>query len=94
LSPWRSICSENQNPNRAKLRLQLRGEFFNILNHPNFDVFTMNIDLSVPSNVGTVGFTLDVADLQSRDRLGRFTPYSTWTQDYLVGRLQLLEAEV
>jgi len=39
----------------------LRGEFFNILNHPNFDVFTMNTDLSDPSSVGTVVFTPDVA---------------------------------
>jgi hypothetical protein len=43
------------------VRLQLRGEFFNILNHTNFDVFSMNTDLSVPSAVGTVIFTPDVA---------------------------------
>jgi hypothetical protein len=43
------------------VRLQLRGEFFNILNHTNFDVFSMNTDLSVPSTVGTVIFTPDVA---------------------------------
>jgi hypothetical protein len=41
--------------------LQLRGEFFNVLNHPNFDVFTMNNDLFSPSNVGTVIATPDVA---------------------------------
>jgi len=41
--------------------LQLRGEFFNILNHSNFDVFTMNTDLSASSSVGTVIFTPDVA---------------------------------
>jgi Carboxypeptidase regulatory-like domain/TonB dependent receptor len=44
-----------------RFKLQLRGEFFNILNHANFDVFTMNTDLSIPSNVGTVVFTPDVA---------------------------------
>ena len=44
-----------------RAHLQLRGEFFNILNHANFDVFTMNTDLSVPSSVGTVVFTPDVA---------------------------------
>ena len=44
-----------------KVQLQLRGEVFNILNHANFDVFTMNTDLSVPSNVGTVIYTPDVA---------------------------------
>jgi len=43
------------------VRLQLRGEFFSILNHTNFDVFSMNTDLSVPSTVGTVIFTPDVA---------------------------------
>lgn len=41
--------------------LQVRGEFFNVLNHPNFDVFTMNNDLFSPSNVGTVIATPDVA---------------------------------
>jgi len=44
-----------------RFKLQFRGEFFNILNHANFDVFTMNNDLSIPSNVGTVVFTPDVA---------------------------------
>jgi hypothetical protein len=44
-----------------KVNLQLRGEFFNILNHANFDDFSMNTDLSVPSTVGTVIFTPDVA---------------------------------
>jgi hypothetical protein len=98
LSPWRSICSENQNPSTTKLRLQLRGEFFNILNHPNFDVFTMNTDLSVPSNVGTVSFTPDVAASNPVIGSERFTPYSTWTQDYLVGlatpRSRSLSAEL
>jgi hypothetical protein len=46
---------------RETVRLQLRGEFFNILNHSNFDVFTMNTDFSEPSTVGTVIFTPDVA---------------------------------
>ncbi|MBZ5705022.1 MAG: TonB-dependent receptor [Acidobacteriia bacterium] len=31
-----------------RMNLQLRGEFFNILNHPNFDLFTMPTDLSDP----------------------------------------------
>jgi hypothetical protein len=44
-----------------RFRLQLRGEFFNILNHANFDVFTMNTDLSTSSTVGTVVYTPDVA---------------------------------
>ena len=46
---------------RENVRLQVRGEFFNILNHPNFDVFTMNTDLSDPTSVGTVIFTPDEA---------------------------------
>ena len=44
-----------------RFRLQLRGEFFNIVNHANFDVFTMNTDLGTPSTVGTVVYTPDVA---------------------------------
>jgi Carboxypeptidase regulatory-like domain/TonB dependent receptor len=45
-----------------RFHLQLRAEFFNILNHPNFDVFTMNNDLSGPATVGTVAFTPDVGE--------------------------------
>jgi hypothetical protein len=44
-----------------RVRLQFRGEVFNILNHANFDVFTMNTDLSSPSSAGLVIFTPDVA---------------------------------
>jgi Carboxypeptidase regulatory-like domain/TonB dependent receptor len=44
-----------------RAKLQIRGEFFNILNHPTFDVFTMNTDLSDPTSVGTVIFTPDQA---------------------------------
>jgi Carboxypeptidase regulatory-like domain len=43
-----------------RIQMQLRGEFFNILNHPNFDVFTLNNDVSVPSSVGTTAFTPDL----------------------------------
>jgi len=43
-----------------RVAMQMRGEFFNVLNHPNFDVWTMNTDLSSPSDVGTVRFTPDV----------------------------------
>jgi hypothetical protein len=52
-----------------RIRMQLRGEFFNILNHPNFDVFSMNTDLSVPSSVGTAVFTPDLG-LASNPVLG------------------------
>ena len=45
----------------SRVNLQFRGEVFNILNHSNFDVFTMNTDLSSPSSVGLVVFTPDVA---------------------------------
>ena len=43
-----------------RVKMQLRGEVFNILNHPNFDVFSLNTDLSVPSAVGTAIFTPDL----------------------------------
>ncbi|MGC1684010.1 MAG: TonB-dependent receptor [Candidatus Acidiferrales bacterium] len=45
-----------------KFHLQMRAEFFNVLNHPNFDVFTMNNDLSDPTTAGTVAFTPDVGE--------------------------------
>jgi hypothetical protein len=44
-----------------RIKLQLRGEVFNILNHATLTCFTMNTDLSVPSTVGTVVYTPDVA---------------------------------
>ena len=43
-----------------RLSMQLRAEFFNILNHPNFDVFTLNNDLGSPDSLGTVIATPDV----------------------------------
>jgi hypothetical protein len=52
-----------------RVNLQLRGEFFNILNHPNFDVFSLNNDLSVPGSVGTAIFTPDLG-LASNPVLG------------------------
>ena len=42
-----------------RFKLQLRGEFFNILNHPNFDIFTIRHGLSSPSKVGVLRYTPD-----------------------------------
>lgn len=49
-----------------RIQMQLRGEFFNILNHPNFDVFTLNNDVSVPSSVRTTIFTPDLGSASNR----------------------------
>jgi len=43
-----------------RVKMQLRAEVFNILNHPNFDVFSMNNDVSSPNAVGTMVFTPDL----------------------------------
>src|SRR5581483_9716019 len=43
-----------------RMSIQFRGEVFNILNHPSFDVFSMNNDVSDPTSVGTPAFTPDL----------------------------------
>jgi hypothetical protein len=43
-----------------RFSLQLRGEFFNILNHPNFDLFTMRTRVSDPESLGVIRATPDV----------------------------------
>ncbi len=43
-----------------RMKMQLRGEFFNVLNHPNFDVFTMHTDMGDGSTLGRVVATPDV----------------------------------
>jgi hypothetical protein len=45
-----------------KVKMQFRGEFFNILNHPNFDVFTMNTDMATGAGLGQVISTPDVGN--------------------------------
>jgi hypothetical protein len=42
-----------------RVKLQLRGEVFNILNHTNFA--GLSTDLSSPNSVGTVVYTPDIA---------------------------------
>jgi Carboxypeptidase regulatory-like domain/TonB dependent receptor len=43
-----------------RLRFQFRAEFFNLLNHTNFDSQSMSTDLYHPSSVGTVTYTPDL----------------------------------
>jgi hypothetical protein len=44
-----------------RVKLQFRGEVFNILNHSNFLLTGSRTDLSSPSLIGLAGFTPDVA---------------------------------
>lgn len=47
-----------------RMALQMRGEFFNVLNHPNFDLFTITTDVSDPvfgiNDLGVARATPDV----------------------------------
>lgn len=43
-----------------RLSFQFRGELFNLLNHPSFDGFSINTDLSTPLSLGIARFTPDL----------------------------------
>lgn len=45
---------------RDRLNFQLRAEFFNLINHPNFPTPTANTDLASPGDLATVSYTPDV----------------------------------
>jgi hypothetical protein len=51
------LCRSGTRKFNERVKMQL---FFNILNHPSFDVFSMNTDLCVPNSVGTAIFTPDL----------------------------------
>ena len=56
---WDMSVLKNWNLNE-KLKLQFRGEVFNVLNHPNFANGSIGNDLYDPSSFGQAAATPDV----------------------------------
>ena len=66
-----------------KVRLQVRGEMFNVANHANFA--SLSGDLSTPSGLGLATATPDVAAANPVIGSGGLAPHSTGSKNYLVG---------
>jgi hypothetical protein len=71
-----------------RMNLQLRGEFFNVLNHPNFNLFSMRTDVSDPvfgiNDLGGSELNPGRGRRQSRNRFGRIASHPIGCETRLV----------